>query len=204
MCQVHRTSSAIRAASGQNLSHWSPTCRKPVWRNANWQPHPAERPQRSRSFARTFCGIPVQLCLVLAAGCFFIAIAIGQKSPQASTSRDISELAPEDLMKLKVTSAANKEQSLSKVGAALYVITREDIASSGANNIPDLLRLVPGVEVAQIDCQSVGHQYPRIQFVLLEQGSGVDRRTRPVPTIVFDGCCGISRIFPWKTSNASK
>ncbi len=54
-------------------------------------------------------------------------------------------------MKLKVTSASNKEQALSKVGAAIYVITREDIASSGANTIPDLLRLVPGVEVAQID-----------------------------------------------------
>lgn len=54
-------------------------------------------------------------------------------------------------MQLKVTSASNKEQSLSKVGAALYVITREDIASSGANNIPDLLRLVPGVQVAQIN-----------------------------------------------------
>ncbi|MCU1337804.1 MAG: ligand-gated TonB-dependent outer rane channel [Bryobacterales bacterium] len=77
--------------------------------------------------------------------------ASGQKSQQGPTPRDISELAPEDLMKLRVTSAANKEQALSKVGAALFVITREDIASSGANNIPDLLRLVPGVEVAQID-----------------------------------------------------
>ena len=80
-----------------------------------------------------------------------MGVANGQKSPQAPTSRDISELAPEDLMKLTVTSAANKEQTLSKVGAAIYVITREDIASSGANNIPDLLRLVPGVEVAQIN-----------------------------------------------------
>jgi iron complex outermembrane receptor protein len=88
---------------------------------------------------------------VLAAGCFFIAIASGQKPPRGSTSRDISELTPEDLMKLTVTSAGDKEQSLSKVGAALFVITREDIASSGANNIPDLLRLVPGVEVAQIN-----------------------------------------------------
>jgi iron complex outermembrane recepter protein len=100
---------------------------------------------------RTFCGIPFHLRLVLAAGCFFIAIANGQKAPQVPSPRDISELAPEDLMKLTVTSAANKEESLSKVGAALYVITREDIASSGANNIPDLLRLVPGVEVAQIN-----------------------------------------------------
>jgi iron complex outermembrane receptor protein len=100
---------------------------------------------------RTLCGIPVHLRLVLAAGYFFIAIANGQTPPQVPSSRDISELAPEDLMKLTVTSAANKEEPLSKVGAALYVITREDIASSGANNIPDLLRLVPGVEVAQIN-----------------------------------------------------
>jgi iron complex outermembrane recepter protein len=88
---------------------------------------------------------------VIAAGCSAIGIAAGQKTTQPSSSRDISELPLEDLLKLRVTSAANKEQSLSKVGAALYVITREDIASSGANNIPDLLRLVPGVEVAQIN-----------------------------------------------------
>jgi len=88
---------------------------------------------------------------MLAASCFLVAVAAGQKYPQGSTSRDISELAPEDLMQLRVTSATDKEQPLSKVGAALYVITREDIASSGANNIPDLLRLVPGVEVAQIN-----------------------------------------------------
>ena len=60
--------------------------------------------------------------------------------------RDISKLAPEGLMKLQVTSARNKEQSLSRVEPALLVITREDIASSGANKIPDLLRLMPDVK----------------------------------------------------------
>ena len=79
--------------------------------------------------------ILVRLCPMLAANCFLIAVAAGQKSPQGSISRAISELAPEGLMQLKVTSATNQEQSLSKVGAALYVSTREDIASSGANNI---------------------------------------------------------------------
>ena len=114
-------------------------------------PSPCRATSAIRAVRATFCGIPIQLCLVLAAVCLFMGIATGQNSPQGPTSRDISELAPEDLMKLKVTSASNKEESLSKVGAALYVITREDIASSGANNIPDLLRLVPGVEVAQIN-----------------------------------------------------
>jgi len=41
-------------------------------------------------------------------------------------------------MRLRVTSASRKEEALSNVGAALFVITREDTASSGANSIPDL------------------------------------------------------------------
>ena len=104
-----------------------------------------------RALRATCCGIPTQLRLVLAAFCLFMGVATGQTPPQGPTTRDISDLPLEDLLKLRVTSASNKEQSLSKVGAALFVITREDIASSGANNIPDLLRLVPGVEVAQIN-----------------------------------------------------
>jgi iron complex outermembrane recepter protein len=36
----------------------------------------------------------------------------------------------------------------------LTVITQDDIRHSGANNVPDLLRMVPGVEVAQIDSNS--------------------------------------------------
>jgi outer membrane cobalamin receptor len=43
-------------------------------------------------------------------------------------------------MNIKATLAANKQQSLSEMGAAFGVITREDMASSGANNIPSLLR----------------------------------------------------------------
>ncbi len=35
--------------------------------------------------------------------------------------------------------------------AAIYVLTQEDIRRSGATTIPELLRLVPGVEVARID-----------------------------------------------------
>ncbi len=81
------------------------------------------------------------------AGVLLAAPAAGQvpKPP------DLTELPLEELLKLHVTSASRKEQPLSKVGAALYVLTREDIASSGAHTIPDLLRLVPGVDVAQIN-----------------------------------------------------
>ncbi len=57
----------------------------------------------------------------------------------------------ENLMNIKVTSASKKEQKLSHVAAAIFVITQDDIQHSGATNIPDVLRMAPGVDVAQID-----------------------------------------------------
>jgi iron complex outermembrane receptor protein len=53
-------------------------------------------------------------------------------------------------MNLEVTSVSKKEQKMSQVAAAIFVITQEDIQRSGATNIPDLLRMVPGLDVAQI------------------------------------------------------
>jgi iron complex outermembrane receptor protein len=66
-------------------------------------------------------------------------------------STDLSQASLEDLMNIQVTSVSKKEQKLSKTGAAIFVITQEDIRRSGATNIPDLLRLAPGVDVARVD-----------------------------------------------------
>ena len=73
---------------------------------------------------------------------------------QQSSNPDLSQDSLEDLMNIKVTSVSKKEQNLSKAGAAIFVITQEDIRRSGATNIPDLLRMVPGVNVAQIDASN--------------------------------------------------
>jgi len=73
-------------------------------------------------------------------------VGIGQASPQ-----DLTKVNLEDLMNMEVTSVSKKEQKMSKTASAVFVITAEDIARSGANNIPDLLLIVPGVEVAQIN-----------------------------------------------------
>jgi len=54
-------------------------------------------------------------------------------------------------MNVQVTSVSKKGQKLSRTGAAIFVITQEDIRRSGATNIPDLLRMVPGVDVARVD-----------------------------------------------------
>jgi len=65
--------------------------------------------------------------------------------------QDLTKLRLEDLMNIEVTSVSKKEQKMSKTASAVFVITADDIARSGATNIPDLLRMVPGVEVAQIN-----------------------------------------------------
>src|SRR4051794_16699838 len=60
----------------------------------------------------------------------------------------------EDLMNVKVTSVSKKEQKLSRTAAAVFVINQEDIRRSGATNIPDILRMAPGVDVEQLDANA--------------------------------------------------
>jgi iron complex outermembrane receptor protein len=64
---------------------------------------------------------------------------------------DLTQKSLEDLMNIEITSVSKKEQKTSEAPAAIFVISREDIRRSGALNVPDLLRMVPGVDVAQID-----------------------------------------------------
>jgi iron complex outermembrane receptor protein len=69
----------------------------------------------------------------------------------ASQTPDLTQKSLEDLMSIEVTSVSRREQKTSQAAAAIFVISREDIHRSGALNIPDLLRMVPGLDVAQID-----------------------------------------------------
>ena len=65
--------------------------------------------------------------------------------------RDLSAVPLEDLMNIEVTSVSRKAEKISQAAAAIFVITEEDIRCSGATNIPDLLRMVPGLDVSQIN-----------------------------------------------------
>ncbi len=66
--------------------------------------------------------------------------------------QDLTDLDLATLMSMdvKVMSATRREQATSDASAAVYVITREDIRRSGATTLPDVLRMAPGVQVAQI------------------------------------------------------
>ena len=74
------------------------------------------------------------------------APALAQTRPQNLASASL-----EDLMNIEITSASRKEERAADVAAAVYVITQADIQRSGMTALPDLLRLVPGVDVAQIN-----------------------------------------------------
>jgi hypothetical protein len=67
---------------------------------------------------------------------------------------DLTRVNVEDLMNMEVTSVSRKDQRLSRVAPAIFVITQEDIRRSGATNIPDLLRMVPGADAAQINANA--------------------------------------------------
>mgnify|MGYP001336656060 CR=1 FL=1 len=73
---------------------------------------------------------------------------------EEQTATDLTDLNMERLMDVTVISASRKSQTLSEVASAIFVITQEDIRHSGSTTIPDLLRMVPGVQVASIDGNS--------------------------------------------------
>ena len=68
----------------------------------------------------------------------------------AQAGTDVFALNLEELMQIVVTSVSKKEQTLAKTAAAAYVIQADDIRRSGASNIPEALRLAPGVQVSAL------------------------------------------------------
>jgi iron complex outermembrane receptor protein len=64
---------------------------------------------------------------------------------------DFTVLSIEELMNYEITSVSKKPQKLSETAAAVFVITQEDIRRSGFTTLPDLLRMVPGMQVAKSD-----------------------------------------------------
>lgn len=81
-------------------------------------------------------------------------LALSVPARSQDTPADLSNKSIEDLMNIEVTTASRKEQKLSRTASAIFVITTEDILRSRATNIPDLLRMVPGIAVAQINANS--------------------------------------------------
>lgn len=108
--------------------------------------NPATRREATRKTRRHFAR---RMNRILA----FAVLTATLPSPSGAQQKppDLTNASLEDLMNVEVTSVSKKEQKLSHTASAVFVITAEDIRKSGATNIPDLLRMVPGIQVAQIN-----------------------------------------------------
>ncbi len=75
--------------------------------------------------------------------------------PEGILNMDVDQLAKVNVqapaLNVETTSMARQESTVGRTAGAIYVITQEMIQRSGALNIPDVLRLVPGLDVAQVN-----------------------------------------------------
>ena len=94
-------------------------------------------------------------CAVRAGALFVAFVALAAPAwPQQKALGDLTSASLEDLMNMEVVSVSKTQQKLSHTASAIFVITQEDIRRSGALNIPDLLRMAPGIDVAQINANN--------------------------------------------------
>src|SRR4051812_45390148 len=95
-----------------------------------------------------------RLLLLIAASSFLLStvsvFAIDGSGPRPAGSQIIG-LDFKDLAKIEVTSVGKKQEKFMQSAAAVSVINHDDIRRSGATSIGDILRLIPGVEVARVN-----------------------------------------------------
>jgi len=83
-----------------------------------------------------------------------LAWAAAARSDTSTDYNDFSELDLESLLDQTIVTASRQAQKLRDTPVTATVITREQIADSGARSIPELLRDIPGVDVIQTTSSS--------------------------------------------------
>lgn len=106
----------------------------------------------------TKCRKHFPLTLILILFCFFpmrVLSAPHQFFEEETEMMDrLLKMGLAELLDIKIFSADKKSRKISETAAAVFVITREDIRRSSAKTIPELLRMVPGVQVARINASA--------------------------------------------------
>jgi len=78
-----------------------------------------------------------------------LLIAASAQAADDMNPKDLVNLSLAELSNIEVTSVSKKSEKEIDAAAAIYVITQDDIKHSGMTSIPELLRMVPGLDVAQ-------------------------------------------------------
>ncbi|HZS46539.1 MAG TPA: TonB-dependent receptor [Blastocatellia bacterium] len=93
----------------------------------------------------------IRIANIVIAVAITLATSTGLFAQQQQSSKDLTDKSLDELMSVQVTSVSKKEQSLFTTPAAVYVISQEDIRRSGSSTIADVLRIVPGLDVARVN-----------------------------------------------------
>src|SRR5690348_14421694 len=80
-----------------------------------------------------------------------VVAALLSPIPAYAADEDLTALSQQDLLSMPISTASRFPQQLRNTPAAAYVITSEDIRRSAATSVPELLRGVPGLHVAQVN-----------------------------------------------------
>ncbi len=80
-----------------------------------------------------------------------ISILMASSQPCWAAHSNITALSLEELLAVEITSVSKKSEKATEAPAAVFVINQDDIKRSGATTIPEVLRMVPGLQVARID-----------------------------------------------------
>ncbi len=112
-------------------------------------------PQHSRTLSQfAHAGDRRYLSCLIGALLISLAALAGRAHAENMVSAlpdDLTGLSLESLMNIQVTSVSKRAESLSGAAAAVFVLSGEEIRRSGVRSIPEALRLIPGVSVAQVN-----------------------------------------------------
>ena len=100
------------------------------------------------SAIKSYKGIKLMIRVLLIS--LFLSVSLSSQDLE----ENLDMLTFDDLMDIKVVSFDGTPKKWKKTPAAIHVISKEDIANSSARSITDLLRGVPGMQVAQINSHS--------------------------------------------------
>ena len=118
---------------------------------------------------------PARLAIVLLAGC---CTGWAQVRPPAQDihAEQLKNLSLAQLGQVEVTTQSKEPTEVWNTPAAIYVLSGEDIRRSGVTNIPDALRLIPGVDVERVNgsrnwavtIRGLGDQYSKYVLVMID------------------------------------
>lgn len=88
-------------------------------------------------------------CMVAVLHSPLVHAAVQQHDEQLAATYNLKKLSVEELLSVEVTSVSRSRETLGSAAAAVTVVSADDIRRSGATTVPEALRGVPGLHVAQ-------------------------------------------------------